>query len=250
MVASQENATTAALHYLAIPAEVTVASITKGLPAAGVLQRGDVITSVDGTAIKDSIDLRAAIAPRKPGTEIILDYTRDGAARTATLETAANPGDEAASAIGVVPDDVRDFTVTIALKGVGGPSAGLMFALGIVDQLEPAQLTAGKTIAGTGEISMAGEVGPIGGIQQKLVGARRAGATVFLVPAANCGEAKQSIPGGLRLVKVTTLSQAVTALQGHPFRFGEPGRLLTGRSRQAGDLPVSIRRVRQVARLP
>ena len=213
MVTSQSNATTAALHYLKVPAEVTVQSVTQGLPAAGVLERGDVITAIDGTPIKDSVDLRAAISPRKPGTDIRLTFEHDGTSRTATLKTAANPDDESLSAIGVVPDDKRDFTVKIALDGVGGPSAGLMFALGIIDQLEPAQLTDGSTIAGTGEILADGTVGPIGGIQQKLVGARRAGATVFLVPEANCDEAKQSVPGGLRLVRIGTLTQAVTALQ-------------------------------------
>ncbi len=213
MVTSQANATTAALHFLKVPAAVTVQSVTTGLPAAGVLARGDVITAIDGTAINDSVDLRAAISPRKPGTDIRLTFRHDGTSRTATLKTAANPEDKSLSAIGVVPDDKRDFTVKIALDGVGGPSAGLMFALGIIDRLEPAQLTNGTTIAGTGEIAADGTVGPIGGIQQKLVGARRAGATVFLVPEANCDEAKQAVPGGLRLVKVTSLNQAVTALQ-------------------------------------
>jgi Lon-like protease len=222
MVTSQENATTAALHYLKIPAKVTVTSTTKGLPAAGVLERGDVITAIDGKKILDSVDLRADISPLKPGSDVTVAYTHDGASRTATLKTAANPDDKTRSAIGVVPNDARDFTVKIALKGVGGPSAGLMFALGIVDRLEPAQLTDGKTIAGTGEIAMDGTVGPIGGIQQKLVGARRAGATVFLVPAANCSEAKKAVPGGLRLVKVETLTQAVTALQDIRSGSGSP----------------------------
>jgi Lon-like protease len=222
MVTSQENATTAALHFLKIPAKVTVTSTTKGLPADGVLQRGDVITDINGTAILDSVALRAAISPLKPGTDIKVTYQRGGATRVVTLKTAANPDDETLSAIGVVPNDVRDFTVKIALKGVGGPSAGLMFALGIIDRLEPAQLTDGKTIAGTGEIGLDGTVSPIGGIQQKLVGARKAGATVFLVPADNCNEAKKAIPGGLRLVKVENLSQAVTALQDLRSGQGNP----------------------------
>jgi PDZ domain-containing protein len=89
-----------------------------------------------------------------------------------------------------------------------------MFALGIVDRLEPTNLTGGKTIAGTGEIEADGTVDPIGGIQQKLAGARRSGATTFLVPAANCSEASAAIPKGLTLVKVTSLAQAIGALNG------------------------------------
>jgi Lon-like protease len=222
MMTSQEAATTAALHYLKVPAKVTVSSTTKGLPAASVLREGDVITSIDGKAIADSVDLRAAIIPRKPGTEVEVDYVRNGRSREATIKTAANPQDENASAIGVTPNDVRPFSIKIELKGVGGPSAGLMFALGIIDRLEPAQLTGGKTIAGTGTLDLEGNVGPIGGIQQKLVGARRAGASVFLVPADNCAAAKQGAPKGLRLVKVATLQQAVTALQAIRGGSGNP----------------------------
>jgi len=107
---------------------------------------------------------------------------------------------------------VYPFTVKIGLKDVGGPSAGLMFALGIVDLLTPGDLTAGASVAGTGTIDPAGAVGPIGGIQQKLRGARDSGATVFLVPAANCDEARGAPPKGLRLVKVDTLSGALDDL--------------------------------------
>jgi len=93
------------------------------------------------------------------------------------------------------------------------PSAGMMFALGIIDKLTKMDLTAGRFIAGTGEIEPSGRVDPIGGIQQKMVGARNAGATIFLTPAANCADAKGAIPAGLRLVKVSTLNQAVTYLE-------------------------------------
>ncbi len=105
------------------------------------------------------------------------------------------------------------FTVTISVGDIGGPSAGMMFALGIIDKLTPLNLTGGKFIAGTGEIDASGQVEPIGGIQQKMVGARDAGATVFLAPAANCPDTKGAVPAGLRLVKVSTLGQAVTYLE-------------------------------------
>ena len=214
MVASQEDATTAALHYLDIPAKLTVAAIGQGLPAAGKLKIGDVLLTVDGQKTGDSVDLRADIRKLKPGTTVTIGYLRGKTPGTVTLKTAAASDDPTKSVIGVTPNDVRPFTVSIGLKGVGGPSAGLMFALGIVDRLEAANLTGGKTIAGTGEIEPDGTVDPIGGIQQKLVGARRSGATTFLVPTANCAEASQAVPAGLRLVKVTSLSQAIKALDG------------------------------------
>ncbi|HXT91294.1 MAG TPA: S16 family serine protease, partial [Trebonia sp.] len=105
------------------------------------------------------------------------------------------------------------FNVRITVGDIGGPSAGMMFALGIVDMLTPMNLTGGKFVAGTGEITAAGQVQPIGGIQQKMVGARNAGATVFLTPAGNCADAKGAVPSGLKVVKVSTLSQAVSDLE-------------------------------------
>jgi len=105
------------------------------------------------------------------------------------------------------------FQVKISVGDIGGPSAGVMFALGIIDKLTKMNLTAGRFIAGTGEIEANGKVDPIGGIQQKMIGARNAGATIFLTPAANCADAKGAVPPGLRLVKVSTLNQAVTSLE-------------------------------------
>ena len=103
--------------------------------------------------------------------------------------------------------------MTIDVGDIGGPSAGMMFALGIIDMLTADNLTGGKFIAGTGEITPAGQVEPIGGIQQKMAGARSAGATVFLTPSANCANTAGAVPAGLRLVKVSTLSQAVSDLE-------------------------------------
>ena len=105
------------------------------------------------------------------------------------------------------------FQVSISVGNIGGPSAGMMFALGIIDKLTPLNLTGGKFIAGTGEITASGQVEPIGGIQQKMVGARSAGATIFLTPAGNCSDTVGAVPAGLRLVKVSTLSQAVSDLE-------------------------------------
>ena len=112
----------------------------------------------------------------------------------------------------------------ISVGDIGGPSAGMMFALAIIDKLTKLDLTGGKFIAGTGEITASGQVQPIGGIQQKMIGARNAGATIFLTPASNCADAKGAVPAGLRLVKVSTLTQAVTYLEA--LRSGPPARPL------------------------
>jgi PDZ domain-containing protein len=105
------------------------------------------------------------------------------------------------------------FDVEISLEKVGGPSAGLMFSLGIIDTVTPGDLTGGKHIAGTGTISPDGLVGPIGGIEQKLQGARAGGATLFLAPAANCQEVAGRIPDGLQVVRVETLAEARDAVE-------------------------------------
>ena len=105
-------------------------------------------------------------------------------------------------------------------SGVGGPSAGLMFSLGVVDKLTAGSLTAGKTIAGTGTIDDKGLVGPIGGVQQKVVGAPRDGATFFLTPTRNCLDAFRAAPKGLTLIRVEPLSDAVAQLEN--VRKGKP----------------------------
>ncbi|MFE5076014.1 S16 family serine protease [Streptomyces halstedii] len=107
--------------------------------------------------------------------------------------------------------------VTLHLADVGGPSAGLFFALGIIDKLagdgSGGDLTGGRTVAGTGTIEADGTVGAVGGVSLKTRAARRDGATVFLVPKAECGQAKAEKPEGLRLIPVTTLKNAVSSLR-------------------------------------
>jgi PDZ domain-containing protein len=122
--------------------------------------------------------------------------------------------------VGVGDQYTFPFPVKISIGDIGGPSAGMMFALGIIDKLSTDNLTGGKFIAGTGEIKADGSVVAIGGIQQKMIGARQAGATIFLTPASNCGDTKGAVPAGLRIVKVSTLSQAVTDLEA--IKAGKP----------------------------
>ena len=212
MTQSQDAATTAALGELGIPVSVVVGDVQAGSPAAGALRPGDVLATVDGTPVTDPAQLRTLVSDRAVGAPVRIGYRRGSAEATATLTTAASTDSPPRSIIGVSTTVTYPFTVKIALKDVGGPSAGLMFALGIIDKLQPGSLTNGKYVAGTGEITPEGRVQPIGGIQQKLRGARGKGATVFLVPADNCADAAANRPRGLELVKVSSLDEAVKAL--------------------------------------
>ena len=216
MLDSQQSATTAALKALSIPVQTTVAvrSVAKGKPADGRLKPDDVIRSINGTAVTSTEVLRKLISARPAGSSLQLQVTRSGKPLTVDLRTVADPAD-GRPLIGIEPmvRHVYPFSVAFGLRDVGGPSAGLMFALGIVDKLTPGPLTGGKSIAGTGEISDDGTVGPIGGIQQKTVAARRAGATIFLTPAQNCAAAAKTRPAGLQLVKVDKLADALTSLK-------------------------------------
>jgi PDZ domain-containing protein len=212
---SQEHATTAALRSLGIPVETSVAvnDVFPG-PSQGKLRVDDVIVSVDGKAVDAGAALRAAITAHKPGDTVKLVIQRAGKRSEVTITTVKAPGTSGDAIIGIGTRDEAKypFTVRIGLKDVGGPSAGLMFALGIVDKLTPGSLTGGAFVAGTGEIDDSGNVGPIGGIAQKMIAARRAGATVFLSPAGDCAEAISTVPDGLHLVRVTSLKSALDSL--------------------------------------
>jgi len=142
--------------------------------------------------------------------------SEDDAHKQQTITTGTTKNSKGKAAVGIAVQTERKFpfNVSIQLNGVGGPSAGMMFALGIIDKLTPGgDLTDGKVVAGTGTIDASGNVGAIGGIQMKTIGARRDGATVFLAPADNCADAKANLPAGLELAKVSTLQDALTALK-------------------------------------
>jgi PDZ domain-containing protein len=221
MVSSQQTATAAALCQLRDPFTTvdTILATVNGLPAAGVLRKGDVITAVDGTPVTCRSDTADLIRSRTPGAPVTLTIRRQGTLRRIRLNTVRDLGH---AVVGVsVQESYRfPFTVRISVGDIGGPSAGMMFALGIIDKLTPGSLTGGRFVAGTGEISADGTVSPIGGIQQKLAGARAAGATIFLTPAANCADTAGAVPAGMRLIKVSTLAGAVSAL--HALAAGRP----------------------------
>jgi Lon-like protease len=214
MAGSQQQATAAALTALHISYATTVSVLQTepGTPASGVLKAGDVFKSVNGTPVTGPTSLTSLITAHPAGTVLHLVVVRDGKdvpLSVATKESGGHP------IIGVEVQEGYNFpfTVSISVGDIGGPSAGMMFALGIIDKITTLNLTGGKFIAGTGEITAAGQVEPIGGIQQKMVGARDAGATVFLTPAGNCSDTAGAVPAGLRIVKVSTLSQAIADLE-------------------------------------
>ena len=216
MVDSQDAATTAAMTYLGYKGTKTllVSAVTEGAPADGKLRPGDQLVTIDGTKVTDADQLRKLISGRAVGEAVRVGYLRGGKPGAVTIVTTAAPDDSKRAIVGITPGLRTEFDikVDIRLKDVGGPSAGLMFALGIVDELGPIDLTGGLNVAGTGEIDDKGNVGAIGGIAQKMRGAKAQGATVFLSPADNCAEAKATKPSGITLVKVSTLRSALDAL--------------------------------------
>ncbi|WP_433214933.1 YlbL family protein [Dactylosporangium sp. CS-047395] len=210
--ASQTSAETVALRELGYPVMVTVAEVTAGFPAEGKLQKDDVIKTVDGTAVSSPDKLTELVRAKPAGTAHQIEIVRAG--QTQTVEVATKAGDDGNPRIGIQAgtSQPHPFKLTIQLDRIGGPSAGLMFTLGIIDTIKPEDLTGGMIIAGTGTINDAGEVGPIGGIPQKLVAAKAAGAKVFMTPAANCAEAMDNPQPGLPLIKVNNIDDALTAL--------------------------------------
>ncbi len=214
MVNSQQTAVLAALSQLKIKYKTidTVAATEAGMPASGVLRPGDVISAVDGKPVTYTADAGTLIRAHRPGTPLELTIIRKGKPRTVRLVTKDVKG-QAMIGVHVQESFVFPFSVKINITNIGGPSAGLMFALGIIDKLTPMNLTGGKFIAGTGEIEANGTVDPIGGIQQKMAGARAAGATIFLTPAANCSDTVGAVPAGMRLIKVSSLGGAIRDLQ-------------------------------------
>ena len=214
MTGSQQLATAAALTELHIPfqTQVVVVQSEPGFPAAGVLKSGDVITAVDGKTVTGESSLTSLIGAHPAGSTLTMTIVRNGQSQTVRVGTKESGGHPVVG-VEVSGQYKFPFTVKFSVGDIGGPSAGTMFALGIIDKLTTLNLTGGKFIAGTGEITASGQVQAIGGIQQKMVGARDAGATIFLAPASNCSDVKGAIPAGLQVVKISTLSQAVTYLE-------------------------------------
>ncbi|GAA1851875.1 PDZ domain-containing protein [Myceligenerans crystallogenes] len=215
MLTSQESATAAALTELGreVPAVLKVAGAEPGTGADGVVREGDVVVSFEGERVPTYAALIERLAATTPGDDVVLGVERDGEPKDLTVTTGRAEGEDRA-VMGVYIDPEYDFPVEvkIQIEDIGGPSAGTMFALGVIDKLTREDEANGARIAGTGTMSPEGVVGPIGGIEQKMHGALRDGATWFLAPEGNCPEVAGNVPAGLRVVSVATLHDAREAM--------------------------------------
>ncbi len=215
---SQIRAITVALTRLGfemVPTDVIVIEIVEGLPADGVLEPGDSLTTVDGSEIVRASDVTAALEDNEPGEVITLGITRGGTDMEVSLELAPREEDPDSPIMGIVVRELTEppFPVAIEAGNVGGPSAGMMHTLAIIDTLTPGEMTRGHVIAGTGTIQYDGSVGNIGGVRQKVAAAEAAGATVILVPAGNYDEALTAERDDIEIVPIETIDDAVEYLE-------------------------------------
>ena len=215
MISSQENATVSALEELGyeVPTTLTIAEAIEGMGADGVIEPQDVLLAIDGRAVESFSELSEVMDTVTPGDAVTVTVERDGEGLDIPLTT-TDLGDGRAL-LGVYVDPVFDLPVDvrIQIENVGGPSAGLMFSLGIISTLTEEDETGGEHIAGTGTMDLVGAVGPIGGVVQKMNGARDDGADWFLAPESNCAEAAGHEPDGLHVVAVATLAEARAAVE-------------------------------------
>lgn len=236
---SQESAKAAALKELGIkvPTRTVVSAVVKDSPAEGTLRAGDVIKAVDGEPVREPSEVADLVTKHRAGEDTVFtvvpvkeaeaaEKAGEDPSERATKDvtvTTARADDDQRAIVGIQAGSAYTipFRIDIKLADVGGPSAGLMFSLAIVDKLTRTDLTGGEFVAGTGTIDADGKVGPIGGIQMKTLAARSAGATYFLTPEANCPSAMANKPDGLTLVKVGTMKDALNAMEA--VREEKPG---------------------------
>jgi PDZ domain-containing protein len=215
MVQAQDVAVVAAEGVLGLD-RTTVVEVEPG-PATGVLQKGDILESVDGVTLASAADFVTDTTGTSTTTTYTVGIDRNGVRSTVQLHKGQlGTGKNKQALFGIKVTDMPTIPVSITLdpNAIGGPSAGMMFALGVYDRLTPGSLTGGVVVAGTGQLSDdAGDVVPIGGIQQKLYAARHdVHATLFLAPQGNCSDTRGAIPAGLQVVPVSTLRQALSVL--------------------------------------
>lgn len=214
MSSSQQESVAAALTELGIDytEDVRVGGVREGAPAEGTLRPGDVVLAIRGKTANDITGFQSLAAQTIPGQKIPMRIRRDGKEMDVQVPT-ENVDGKAKMGIALAVGYDFPFDVKISIGNVGGPSAGMMFALSVYDELTPGPLAGKRAIAGTGTITAEGKVGPIGGIRQKMVGARDQGADYFLAPAANCDEVVGYEPTGLQVVKVATLEDSIHATE-------------------------------------
>ncbi|MBD0318095.1 MAG: PDZ domain-containing protein [Thermoleophilia bacterium] len=222
MSRSQEIAVTVALRSLGRKVGirrrgVEVVTVLPGAPADGVLEVGDVIVAARGERVGSPAELVRAMRPVRPGERVDLEVVRSSRRRALSLSTRQAQDDAGRAVFGVIVEQAADFRFPIDVEidagDIGGPSAGLAFALEVADELGR-DLDGGRRIAATGELDLAGEVGTIGGIEQKTIGAREAGADLFLVPDANAAAARRAAGDDLDVVAVSSFREAISRLRG------------------------------------
>jgi Lon-like protease len=219
MTRSQKIAIAVALEELGRQVEITPAGaevvlVQPDSPADGVLEVGDLIVEVEGEEVEGTEELREAFADVEPGERVEMTVEREGKPVELTVGTRALEGEAGRAVVGVQVQDAETFEFSVDIEidagAIGGPSAGLAFALDIVDELGE-DVTRGRTIVATGELSLDGTVSPIGGVKQKAIAARRADADLFLVPDDNFEEAQDAVDG-LDVVAVSDFDEALSAL--------------------------------------
>ncbi|MDB5076594.1 MAG: putative secreted protein [Chloroflexi bacterium] len=227
MLSSEQSAELVALCHLGYKdlcsGGLAIQTIESYSKAKGLLKVGDVIVAVNGQRTLTAEELRAAIVKLQPGATLHLTISRSGKKSTLSVPTILSPQSPHHTIIGIAftaaPPLQAPSKLPIDIKidptGIGGPSAGLMFTLGLLNRLSPTDLTHNTAIAGTGEIHLDGSVGPIGGVKQKVIGAQWAHAKYFFVPCAggNYADATKAVGSNMTLVPVNTLDDALAFLQ-------------------------------------
>ena len=218
---SESAATISAMNYLHKRVVVGVKDVVKGSPAEGQLNKGDLIDTVDGEHLTSPTQIQQKIRAKKPGDKVDLRIVRGNQTMDKTLTLAQHGQDGKIPFMGVLMEaqPADGIKVNYNLNDVGGPSAGMMFSLAVVDKLSPGELNGGHFVAGTGTIGEDGKVGPIGGISHKMDAAESTGAELFLAPAGNCTEVQRQYHGKLKVAKVSTLADSVHAMEA--FNKGE-----------------------------
>ena len=215
MEQSQQEAIAVALKKLGYetPVELYVSEVSKQSPSSGLLVATDYVRSINGVAVATIDELRSEVNKYNGTNPLKVAIVRAGVEKV--FEISPIKDDTDAYRIGILVGYKYEFPVSVSLQlaDVGGPSGGMMFALGIYDQLTPGELTGGNHIAGTGTIDSSGKVGPIGGIRQKLYGAQQAGAKFFLAPEKNCPEVSGNIPAGMKVFKIANFDDALLAVE-------------------------------------
>jgi PDZ domain-containing protein len=222
MVSSQDTAVAVALTELGYELDkiTEVLAVSPGSPAEGELETRDQVLSVNGGRIRDATDVARIVRETPEGDAAAFVVRRDGREQSVEVVPEPSEDDPAVPMVGIVVGPSYDFPFDVSVnidERIGGPSAGLIFSLAVYDTLTPGALTGGAAVSGTGTIAEDGSVGPIGGIQQKIVAAADSGAEIFLVPPRNC-ESATAVgldEEEMRLVKAPTMHSAVESIKAY-----------------------------------